>query len=296
MEGPPLMLAPDTAQNLGLAFHELATNASKYGALAADDGRARRHLDAGPTGGSASSGASAAARRSARPSAAASAGCCSSGWSAPPSTARSRSTSSPRAWSARSSSPRTASLPRPQRQSDATDATARLRFRPPRGARAPGRSRRTQPRRAGRVRRSVVRSTRRISPRQVRSPPILSSRLSQGPRAGVSGDGYPANRVTSARSPPFCRRLPGVARPACALSTPRPRRPQAVNRPSARSFPAPRATNVNARVSARVRRSPFPTRSRGDRLHGAPGGMDSRGSAHRPQSVGRRPAHGASPP
>ena len=39
IEGPPLMLAPDTAQNLGLAFHELATNASKYGALAADAGQ-----------------------------------------------------------------------------------------------------------------------------------------------------------------------------------------------------------------------------------------------------------------
>jgi PAS domain S-box-containing protein len=38
MTGPPLLLAPDTAQNLGLAFHELATNASKYGALAADAG------------------------------------------------------------------------------------------------------------------------------------------------------------------------------------------------------------------------------------------------------------------
>ncbi len=38
MTGPPLMLAPDTAQNLSLAFHELATNASKYGALAADEG------------------------------------------------------------------------------------------------------------------------------------------------------------------------------------------------------------------------------------------------------------------
>ena len=36
--GPTLMLAPDTAQNLGLAFHELATNASKYGALASDTG------------------------------------------------------------------------------------------------------------------------------------------------------------------------------------------------------------------------------------------------------------------
>ncbi len=33
------MLAPDTAQNLGLAFHELATNASKYGALADGEGR-----------------------------------------------------------------------------------------------------------------------------------------------------------------------------------------------------------------------------------------------------------------
>ena len=32
------MLAPDTAQNLGLAFHELATNASKYGALSVDQG------------------------------------------------------------------------------------------------------------------------------------------------------------------------------------------------------------------------------------------------------------------
>jgi PAS domain S-box-containing protein len=31
-------IAPDAAQNLGLAFHELATNASKYGALAADAG------------------------------------------------------------------------------------------------------------------------------------------------------------------------------------------------------------------------------------------------------------------
>ena len=39
IEGPALMLAPDTAQNLGLAFHELATNASKYGALATDSGQ-----------------------------------------------------------------------------------------------------------------------------------------------------------------------------------------------------------------------------------------------------------------
>jgi two-component sensor histidine kinase len=33
------MLTPDTAQNLGLAFHELATNASKYGALSVPTGR-----------------------------------------------------------------------------------------------------------------------------------------------------------------------------------------------------------------------------------------------------------------
>jgi PAS domain S-box-containing protein len=38
IDGPPLLLAPDTAQNLGLAFHELATNATKYGALSADAG------------------------------------------------------------------------------------------------------------------------------------------------------------------------------------------------------------------------------------------------------------------
>jgi PAS domain S-box-containing protein len=38
IDGPALMLAPDSAQNLGLAFHELATNASKYGALATETG------------------------------------------------------------------------------------------------------------------------------------------------------------------------------------------------------------------------------------------------------------------
>lgn len=37
--GPPLYVAPDTAQTLGLALHELATNASKYGALSVSGGR-----------------------------------------------------------------------------------------------------------------------------------------------------------------------------------------------------------------------------------------------------------------
>ena len=38
IDGPALVLAPDTAQNLGLAFHELATNATKYGSLSAGTG------------------------------------------------------------------------------------------------------------------------------------------------------------------------------------------------------------------------------------------------------------------
>ena len=37
--GPPVMLRPEATQALGLAFHELATNAVKYGALAGPDGR-----------------------------------------------------------------------------------------------------------------------------------------------------------------------------------------------------------------------------------------------------------------
>lgn len=39
LEGDLMMLTPDAAQNLGLAFHELATNAAKYGALSVPDGR-----------------------------------------------------------------------------------------------------------------------------------------------------------------------------------------------------------------------------------------------------------------
>ena len=37
--GPSIMLHPEAAQNIGLALHELATNAMKYGALSSPDGR-----------------------------------------------------------------------------------------------------------------------------------------------------------------------------------------------------------------------------------------------------------------
>ncbi|MBP0445266.1 PAS domain-containing protein [Roseomonas sp. SSH11] len=39
MEGPPVELRPRAAETLGLAFHELATNAVKYGALSRPDGQ-----------------------------------------------------------------------------------------------------------------------------------------------------------------------------------------------------------------------------------------------------------------
>ena len=38
MSGPPVILEPEVAQYVGLALHELGTNAVKYGALACDDG------------------------------------------------------------------------------------------------------------------------------------------------------------------------------------------------------------------------------------------------------------------
>ena len=38
LDGPPLFLHADAVRNLGLALHELATNAAKYGALAVDEG------------------------------------------------------------------------------------------------------------------------------------------------------------------------------------------------------------------------------------------------------------------
>ena len=39
MAGPAVALSPETAVSLSLVLHELATNASKYGALANHDGR-----------------------------------------------------------------------------------------------------------------------------------------------------------------------------------------------------------------------------------------------------------------
>jgi PAS domain S-box-containing protein len=39
IEGPSLMLEPSTAQALAMTIHELVTNAAKYGALSAPDGR-----------------------------------------------------------------------------------------------------------------------------------------------------------------------------------------------------------------------------------------------------------------
>jgi PAS domain S-box-containing protein len=39
IDGPPVLLAPDTAQAVAATLHELATNAAKYGALSAANGR-----------------------------------------------------------------------------------------------------------------------------------------------------------------------------------------------------------------------------------------------------------------
>jgi PAS domain S-box-containing protein len=39
IDGPPVMLEPNTAQTIAISLHELATNAAKYGALSVEDGR-----------------------------------------------------------------------------------------------------------------------------------------------------------------------------------------------------------------------------------------------------------------
>ena len=39
IEGPAIALKPEAAQNLGLALHELAINAAKFGALSVPAGR-----------------------------------------------------------------------------------------------------------------------------------------------------------------------------------------------------------------------------------------------------------------
>lgn len=46
IEGPAVHLKPEAAQSLGLALHELAVNAAKYGALSTPGGRVNVHWDA----------------------------------------------------------------------------------------------------------------------------------------------------------------------------------------------------------------------------------------------------------
>ena len=45
IDGPAVLLKPETAQNLGLALHELASNASKYGALSVASGKVMAHWE-----------------------------------------------------------------------------------------------------------------------------------------------------------------------------------------------------------------------------------------------------------
>jgi PAS domain S-box-containing protein len=47
LDGPSLIVTPEAAQNIGLAVHELSTNAAKYGALSVPEGRVKVRWDHG---------------------------------------------------------------------------------------------------------------------------------------------------------------------------------------------------------------------------------------------------------
>ena len=50
IDGPKLMLEPDTAQTIAVTLHELATNAAKYGALSTNTGRVQVEWSRAPDG------------------------------------------------------------------------------------------------------------------------------------------------------------------------------------------------------------------------------------------------------